>query len=168
MAGPAHIHAKVLCLGNDLLADDSLAFRVAERLRQLSLAGVEVVTTPESGFALLDHIVDVPRLLVIDTVMTGKAEAGTVYQLRETDLPRTPGDTPHTVGLQDALALGRRLGFHVPDEVFILAVEAADTLTIGGQMHPAVERTIPTVVRLARELVGPGDVPSFECLRARP
>src|SRR5271157_3413385 len=41
---------RVLCLGNDLLGDDSLGSMVAAHVRQFAPANVDVLSTPETGF----------------------------------------------------------------------------------------------------------------------
>lgn len=146
--------ARVLCLGNELLADDALGSVVAEHLRRLTLPGVDVVDTSVTGFHLLDHILNVRRLLVIDTILTGTADPGTVFLLREEDVRAVPGGSPHYIGLFEALAVGRKLGLAVPEEVAIIAVEAADCCTVGGRMHPSVLAAVPTALNLALEFLG--------------
>jgi len=133
---------RVLCLGNDLLADDALGFRVARALRrELGTGGrsnVDILETPESGFALLDHLQGVRRLVVIDTVVTGATDPGTVLELKEGDLDGPRGGSPHYIGLLETLDLARALGLDVPDDVVIVAVEAGDYTTVGGEMTPPV------------------------------
>lgn len=144
---------RVLCLGNDLLADDSFGSLVAERIWQFAPPDVEVTATPEAGFHLLDYVLDVQRLIVVDTVMTGTASPGTIHEFRESDLETLPGGSPHYVGLHETLALARCLHLPVAEEVIFLAVEASDCSTVGGAMHPAVRAAIPSVVRRVRDLL---------------
>ncbi|MGD0012929.1 MAG: hypothetical protein ABSD56_00675 [Bryobacteraceae bacterium] len=44
------------------------------------------------------------------------------------------------------LALARQLSLDAPEEITIIAVEAADCHTVGGSMHPAVAAAIPRAV----------------------
>jgi len=164
---------RVLCLGNDLIADDALGVVVARRLcRRLAAAGpsrppgpafdpaatvrafghpqagvVEVVETALTGMYLLEAVVGAARLIVVDTVVTGAAEPGTVDVLGEEDFAGSvPGGSPHYIGLFEALDLARGLGLDVPDEVVIVAVEAGDFYTVGGGMTAAVGAAVPVVV----------------------
>ena len=143
---------RVLCLGNELLADDALGAVVAEQLRQVLPGTVEVVFTSATGFDLLDEVLGTSRLLVVDTIETGTRPPGTVHLLREEDVQPVPGDSPHYVGLFETLKLGRKLQLDVPQEVIIVAVEPADCLTVGGALSPAVKAAIPLVVNLVRSL----------------
>jgi hydrogenase maturation protease len=150
----------VLCLGNELLADDALGAVVAGQLRQVLPAEAEVVFTSATGFDLLDEVVGVSRLIVVDTIETGTRPRGTVYLLREEDVQPVPGDSPHYIGLFETLKLGRKLQLDVPQEVIIVAVEPADCLTVGGAMSPAVQEAIPKVISLVQGQVAR---PSWPC-----
>ncbi len=142
-----------MCLGNDIIADDSFGLRVAERLNQLALYGLEVAEAATSGFDLLDYTLDTPFLVVVDTVQTGTAEPGTTFELHEGDVLPRHGGSPHYIGLFEALAAGRKLELPVTPEMVILAVEAFDCLTIGGVMHYAVEDAVRAVTSRIQELL---------------
>lgn len=144
--GSAAGEIRVLCLGNDLLADDALGILVADELRRGGPPGVEILDTIEAGLALLDYLVGARRVLVVDTILTGSAEPGSIFEVAEGDLPILPGNSPHYVGLFEARALGRMLGLEVPDELEIVAVEGADCTSVGGAMDPRVREAIPRVL----------------------
>jgi hydrogenase maturation protease len=90
---------------------------------------------------------------VIDTVVTGKSAPGTVYVLKESDFQTASGGSQHYIGLQETLSLVRALDCQVPETIVVLAVEAADCLTVGGAMHPAVRAAIPVLLDKVRETV---------------
>ena len=73
----ADLSTRVLCLGNELLADDALGAVVAEQLRELLPGTAEVVFTSAMGFDLLDDVLGASRLLVVDTIETGTRPPGT-------------------------------------------------------------------------------------------
>jgi hydrogenase maturation protease len=149
---PAQV--RVLGLGNEILADDAFGILAARELAKLFPPDeVEVVESSESGLHLLDQVTNVSRLVVIDTVQTGRAAPGTIIEVREQDVRAAPGNAAHGTGLFDALALARKLGFSVPTEVVILAVEAADCLTLGAPMHPAVAAALPRLIDQAKALI---------------
>ena len=145
--------ARLLCLGNDLLADDAFGYVAAEELRQRMPAEVEIVFTPNTGIGLIDHLGQATLLVVIDTIVTGNADPGTIYVLEEGDISSVAGGSPHYIGLFETLALGRMLEMAIPDRLVIVAVEAADNMTLGGEMHPAVRDAVPVVVERVAELV---------------
>jgi hydrogenase maturation protease len=146
---------RVLCLGNDILADDALGLVIADRLREFALPGIEIVSSVESGFHLLDHLLDIQVLVVVDTVQTGLAPPGTIYQLRPDEMHVAAGGSPHYVGLSETLALARRLGLPAAHDIVILAVECSDRLAVGGEMHPDVRAAIPPLLRKLYALLLP-------------
>jgi hydrogenase maturation protease len=163
---------RVLCLGNDLIADDALGVVAARWLcRRLAGVGVplpagpafdpaatlrafeypragrvEVVETALTGMYLLEAVVGASRLIVIDTVVTGVSPPGSVRVLAEDDFTGPRGVSPHYIGLFETLELARGRGLPVPGEVVIVAVEAADYLTVGGPMTASVGAAVPVVV----------------------
>ena len=147
------ITLRVLCLGNELLTDDSLGSVIAEHIGQFAPADVDVLSTPEAGFHLLDYVLNVHRLVVVDTVVTDTAPPGTIYAFHDHELGAVPGGSPHYVGLYETLALARLLGLPVAEEVFFLAVEAADCSTLGGEMNFAVRAAIPALLNMVRDIV---------------
>ena len=140
------VHTRILCLGNELLADDSLGCVVAEKLRELALPGVEIVTTAESGFHLLDHVLGVKCLIVVDTVQTGSALPGTIYEFDQDEVALVPGGSPHYVGLFETIDLARQLGLSVAKKVTVFAVEASDCLTLGEGISKQVQAAIPDLL----------------------
>lgn len=144
---------RVLCLGNDILADDALGLLVADYLREFDFPEIDIVSSAESGFHLLDYVLDVHTLIVIDTVKTGLAPPGTICQLRPDEMQVVTGGSPHYIGLSETLALARRLKLPVAINVIILAVECSDCLTVGGEMSPAVRAAIPPLLGELRRLL---------------
>ena len=145
---------RVLCLGNDILADDALGIRVAEVLRRELPADVDVVDSMESGLYLIDHLLGVSRLIVVDTIRTGCSDAGTIHRFQEGELRAAGGGSPHYIGIFEAAELARCLGISKLEKLQIVAVEASDCATVGYQMNPRVKAAIPAVVRCVREILG--------------
>ena len=142
---------RILCLGNELLADDAFGLAAAECCRR-RLPSLDVVFTADSGFHLIDYFIEVKLLIVVDAIQTGKVPPGTLYVLRSSDMKSSLGPSPHYVGLLEALQLAKELLFNVPNDVVILAVEAADCFTLGGKMHDAVRSAAEVTADLAAEI----------------
>jgi len=142
---------RVLCLGNELLADDAFGFVVAEKLRALPEA-LQVVESSLSGLALIDELTNASCLLVIDSVQTGNGPPGTIHICQEDEWETPAGPSPHYFGIFETLRLARKLRLPAPEKVMILAVETADCTTLGGSIHPAVLAAVPKVVQQVREI----------------
>jgi len=141
---------RLLGLGNEILADDAFGIRVAERVRQEFGDLLDVVASTDTGFNLIDNLVGVSRLLVVDTMVTGRAKPGAIRWFEAEQASLAPGDSPHAIGLFEVLALARALGLAAPRRTTVIAVEAADCSTVGGAMHPDVEAAIGEVTNWVR------------------
>jgi hydrogenase maturation protease len=101
----------------------------------------------------MDYLTDIDLLVVVDSIQTGNVPPGTLYVLRSSDMKSAYGPSPHYVGLLETLNLARELLLNVPKDVIILAVEAADCLTLGGAMHDAVKSAVELVADMVSEIV---------------
>lgn len=147
----------VVGMGNPIVSDDAVGVRLATDLKR-SLAAIQAVDVIEEcacgGLGLLDLVVGYDRLIVLDAIKTVRGVPGTWYELTAGDLRETLNlRNVHDVNLATALALGRRLGFRVPDDarIHIFAVEVQDVCTFAEIMTPALEVAYP---ELAEEVLG--------------
>jgi len=104
------------------------------------------------GLSILDMVVGYDRLIVLDAIKTRGGAPGTWYELTAGDLRETLHlRNVHDVNLATALALGRRLGLHLPADarVHIFAVEVEDVCTFAETMTPTLEAAYP---ELAEEI----------------
>lgn len=144
----------VLGLGNPILSDDAVGIRIAQELGRETPAQ-DVVGTSEAGIALLDYAVGYDRLVIIDSIMTEKGRPGELYKLELGDLK--PGVnlsslySSHGVDIATAFTLGERLGYPMPRQVTIYAVEIRDNTTFGEKCTQEVEEKIPFIVRRIAE-----------------
>jgi hydrogenase maturation protease len=139
----------VLGLGNPILSDDAVGIRIAQGLEGLAQ---DTVGTSEAGLSLLDYAVGYDRLVIIDSIMTGKGKPGELYKLELEDLkPGLNRYSSHGVDIATALKLGESLGYPMPRQVTIYAVEIQDNTTFGERCTPEVEERIPSIVRQIAE-----------------
>ncbi|MGD1147061.1 MAG: hydrogenase maturation protease [Thermoanaerobaculaceae bacterium] len=143
MASP---DALVLGLGNDLVADDGFGPVVARECeRDLRLrSDVAVEEAAAAGLRLLDVLAGFRRVLILDVVQTGRVPPGTLldWPLPSSAAGWTLGGS-HQCDLLTALALGRALGFDLPEEVSLLVAEASDLQTIREELSPEVAAAVP-------------------------
>jgi Ni,Fe-hydrogenase maturation factor len=71
---------------------------------------------------------------------------GFLHELDAAALTRLTGRTPHFLGVSETLALGRKLGLSMPEEVRIFAIEVEDPFTLGTDLSPALQAALPGIV----------------------
>ncbi|MCL8206455.1 MAG: hydrogenase maturation protease [Actinomycetia bacterium] len=153
-------------LGNPILSDDGVGLAVVrEARRHLEGLPVEVVEASVGGLGLLDLLAGHERAVLVDAVLTGRAEPGEVLELdagflEDTSHLGTAG-VSHQVDLATAWQLGRRLGLPLPGRLRIFGVEAADVKTFSESLTPAVRarlgEAVEAVVAAVREELDGGD-----------
>ena len=158
---------RVLCLGNDLLADDAFGLEVAERLRRILSTEVEIVCSSESGFGLVECVTGCDALIIVDCIRTG-ATPGTIHTIGLESLESGVADSPHRTGIMEVLKAARTLGLSAPQRVVIHAVEAADVSTIGGPMDERVRDAIAIIVNQVTRTPGVSTVPATQLPCAGP
>ncbi|MBI5956091.1 MAG: hydrogenase maturation protease, partial [Chloroflexi bacterium] len=94
----------VLGLGNPILSDDSVGWKVAEAVRQrVDCANVTVQETSLAGLSLLDLLVGYDRAILVDAIRTEDGRPGSVYVLAPEDFRGSPrASSPHDVSFREA------------------------------------------------------------------
>ena len=145
----------VLGLGNPILSDDSVGFRVIEQLKaKFDKPGLTFVESMASGFSLLDVIIGYDRLIIVDAIQTKGGQAGQIYRFTLDDLVDTRhSSSPHSVNLATAIEIGKKAEKPLPQEIVIFGIEVADVTHFGERCTPEVEKAIPLAVAMvAKEL----------------
>lgn len=149
----------VVGLGNPLLGDDAVGWRVLDALeerRRLStdggaLDGVDLDRLATGGLALMERLVGYARAIVVDAVHGLGGEPGTVscrpLALVE-DGRALHLDGTHDASLRTAIEAGRAMGASLPDEIDLVGVEAASVGTFDERLTPAVEDAVPRAAEL--------------------
>ncbi len=148
----------ILGLGNPLLGDDGVGWRVAEECaaRLRGAAQIEIDCFSSGGLSLMERLVGYDRAILIDAITTGSQPPGAVYRFRIEDLPNaSAGHTgsAHDASLPTALELGRRMGAALPESVMVVAVEAQQVYDFSETLSPAVAAAIPRAVERVMQIL---------------
>jgi hydrogenase maturation protease len=136
----------ILGFGNPILTDDAVGIRIAEEL-QGEFPDITVEATSEAGLSILEEVTGYDKLVIIDSIKTGKGKPGELYKLTLEDLrPKSDFSSSHGLDIATAFKLGERLGYPLPREVSIYAVEVKDNTTFGEEFTPEIEKSIPLIV----------------------
>jgi hydrogenase maturation protease len=162
---PAIDHAEIIVvgLGNPILGDDGVGWRVAEQV----LASLKAKNPPLSqnvvverlsvgGLSLMERMLDFKRAIVIDAVRIGEGTAGNLLCLPLDALPdHSTGHTTsaHDTSLQNALKVAEEMGFNVPTEVWVVGIDAERTDEFSEKLSPPVEAAIPEAADIVMRLI---------------
>jgi hydrogenase maturation protease len=143
----------VLGLGNELAGDDAIGVLVARALL-VELDGVaDVVESSASGLALIEVLAGYDRAVIVDAIVTGRHEPGTIVEMGMGDVGHVVAPSVHQAGLPELAAVATRLGLGFPSETLVLAVEVVDPYTLGAGLSEPVAGALDELVRRVRERV---------------
>ena len=149
------INTIVVGLGNPILGDDGIGWRVAEAVRDLQ-PPVEIDCQALGGLSLMERLIGYDRVIIVDSIQTRGGVIGQVYTLSLDDLPDlSAGHTTavHDTSLPTALRLGRTMGARLPDDVMVVAIEADRVYDFSEQLTPDVEAAIPVATQAVMKLL---------------
>ena len=151
----------IVGLGNPVLGDDGVGWRVADEVeRRLTAertasAGYGAAASPRTvdverlgvgGLRLMEFLADYDEAILVDAAEYRGRPAGEVRSclLEELDGPGAGHlDSAHDASLVTALALGRKLGASLPDRIHVVTVQAINTGDFSEELSPEVEAAVP-------------------------
>lgn len=162
----------VIGLGNPMLGDDGVGWRIAQEVeRRLQAPAdehaqprniadhVEVDCAALGGLSLMERMIGYDRVILADAVVTGVHPIGEVVTLRLADLlagvSGHSGST-HDVSLATALEIGKTMGAKLPDDLLIIGVETSPNFEFREELSPPVDAALPRAVNaVIQALEGP-------------
>jgi hydrogenase maturation protease len=147
---------RVIGLGNPILGDDGVGWRVAERIRDaLDDAEVEVLCLAVGGVSLMEEMVGCDRAVLVDAVVTGGTPGDVVSGPLDALGDPACGHTAstHDTTLVTALSVGRALKAPLPEDVWVVGVEVdpAKLNEFSEALSPAVAAALPEAVKRVQE-----------------
>lgn len=154
----------IIGLGNPILGDDGVGWRVAEQVAALlppcdgHADRVEVICCALGGLSLMERLIGFEHAIIIDAVQTAGSQPGRLHDLTLRDLPEhTAGHltAAHDTSLTTALRLGRQMGATLPDTIIIVGIEATRVYDFSEELSPEVAEAVPHAADLVlRTLAG--------------
>lgn len=171
---PHPLFVLIVGLGNPILGDDGVGWRVAEEVSARSgiplgdapLPGLSP-RTPEpvtieryslAGLSLMERLTGFDRVIIIDSLNTGQHPQGGVvhFTLADMDdLTHGHSASAHDVSLKNALKMGRNMGEALPDDghVYIVAIEAQHIYDFKEELSPQIAAAVPVAAQIVLDLI---------------
>ena len=167
----------VIGLGNPILGDDGVGWRVAEEVRRrLRMADdgwrnaehaadsqipnpkseIEVDCASLGGLSLMERLIGYERAILIDAIGTGQKPIGAAYHFQLDALyDPTSGHTTaaHDVSLMTAIQIGRSLGAALPDRIDVVAIESPFVYDFTEELTAPVAAAVPQAMELVMDLL---------------
>lgn len=146
----------VICIGNDLVADDGVGSKIYQELLAKDLpCSVRLLFLGLGGLDLIEEMEGEENLIVVDAVQFGVA-VGTVHNIAWKDLPHMENRpvSGHGIGVREALDICKRLyPERMPKKCALIGIEGSCFNELGGSLSPAVASSVPQAVREIEKLL---------------
>jgi len=141
-------------LGNPILTDDGVGVKIAYSVEKALGSRIpENLTITEAsvgGLRLMELLIGYDRVIIVDAILKRNGiKPGTIHRMSIEDLrnisPTQHSASPHDTSLVTALEAGKNMGFHLPHDIIIFAVEVVNIMEFNEEPTPAVAAAIPEV-----------------------
>ncbi len=150
---PTYSEMKTLIvgLGNPILGDDGVGWRVAEELGRSLPADLPVDVTCLSlgGIGLMEKLIGYDEAILVDAFKSEDVY-GSVLVMRLEDMPNYSAfhtTSAHDVSLQDALELGRCMGAKLPRRIMVVGITTEKSFDFSEELSPEVQAAVPQAVQ---------------------
>jgi hydrogenase maturation protease len=92
-------------------------------------------------------------VLLLDAIVTGKHEAGSILELSRDDFSGGNAVSPHYISLPDLFALAEKLDIPFPREFRIIAMEVDDPYQLIEGLSSTAEKALPHFLARARMII---------------
>ncbi len=148
--------ALVVCIGNDLVADDGVGHAIFELLCQRNLpSGTSLKLLGLGGMSLLDEFGGEDHLVVVDAVQFGTLP-GTIHVMDWSSIPESQSQVScHGIGIREAIEVSRRLYPETtPKVVHLVGVEGKCFDQLGEGLTTEVAAAVEPAVAEILTLIG--------------
>ena len=142
-------------LGNPILGDDGVGWVVAKKVEE-QIDSVQTTIKIEcyalAGISLMEQMIGFERVILIDSLNTGKYPQGEVVTFTLDsleDLTFGHSASAHDLSLKQALVMGRSMKAELPNDqqVYVIAIEARHVYDFQESLTPEIEASVPIAVQ---------------------
>jgi hydrogenase maturation protease len=164
----------IVGLGNPILGDDGVGWRVAEEVSAQTgillgdaplphlppedLPPITIECYALAGLSLMERLTGYDKVILIDSLNTGKHEQGEVVPFaldQLVDLTYGHSASAHDASLKTALKMGRDMNLPLPadEDIHVIAIEAEHVYDFKEELTPAIAAAVPTAVGQVLKLI---------------
>ena len=142
-------------IGNPYRCDDTAGIKVAELLQnKTNKSNITIKSGSIDGLAMLDEILGYDRVIFIDSITTKDGKPGDIYKIKVNQIKNTPSlSASHGIDFVTAIEMGKKLGYKMPKNIDIYAIEIEDNTSFNEECTEKVRASIPeTVNRIMKDI----------------
>jgi hydrogenase maturation protease len=147
----------IIGLGNPILGDDGVGWRVAEAVKKQLPPDmpVQVEFLSLGGISLMEHLIGYERAILIDAIASDQ-EPGSVITSKLIELPDYSAfhtTSAHDTSLQNALKLGKAMGADLPEQVVVVGISTNHVYDFSEELSLPVAQAIFRATQIVIDLL---------------
>jgi hydrogenase maturation protease len=148
----------VIGLGNPILGDDGVGWRVIEEIQKHVPASplIDFECLSLGGIGLMERLIGYDHAILIDAFVSNVEDIGSILIRNLNDLPDYSAfhiASAHDTSLQNALELGRALDAQLPLDVTVIGIAIQCICDFGEGLSPLVVEAVPEAAHIALNLL---------------
>ncbi len=147
----------VMGLGNPILGDDGVGWKVAMEVKQQLPISQDVVVDCLSlgGLSLMEHLIGYDRAILVDAFALDDP-IGSILILKLQDLPHYSAFrtvTRHDIPLQNAIELGRAMGAKLPKDINVVGIATKHVHHFSKKLSMPVAKAVTQAAHIVLDLL---------------
>jgi len=148
----------VVGLGNPILGDDGVGWRVVEEIQKQLPASpiIDFEFLSLGGIGLMEHLIGYDYAILIDSFVSEVEDVGSILIRNLNDLPNYSAyhiTSVHDTSLQSALQFGKATGAHVPEDVAVIGIAIRQICEFGEELSLPVLNAVPQAAHIVLNLL---------------
>lgn len=147
----------VVGLGNPILGDDGVGWKVAEEVKQRlphdTPAAVECLSL--GGISLMERLIGYDQAILIDAFALDEP-IGSILVLKLSDLPNYSAfhtTNTHDTSLQNAIELGKAMGAKLPEDVMVVGIATKHVYEFSDHLSLPVADAVPLAAKIVLDIL---------------
>jgi hydrogenase maturation protease len=147
----------VVGLGNPILGDDGVGWKVAEEIEKHLPhdSSIAVERLSLGGISLMEHLIGYDCVILIDAFASDEG-LGSIHVMKLNDLPNYSAfhiSSTHDTSLQNAIEMGRSLGAYLPEEITVVGITTQRIYDFSEELSPPVAEAVPQAAKIVLDLL---------------
>jgi hydrogenase maturation protease len=148
----------IIGLGNPILGEDGVGWKVAKQLNNIidPDSSVDIDCASCGGLSLMERMLGYQRVIVIDSMETGRSPEGCVkvFPLIALENPYAGHSaSADDASLMTALQAAESIGAEVPARVDVVTIETKNAYGFPDNLSPEIEKAVPLAAKEVLKLL---------------
>lgn len=142
-------------MGNEILTDDGIGIKLLNDLKEKSpVTNADYESLSIGGLEIVEFLSGYKTVIILDAIKTIDGIPGNVYRFTPDDFKTTLHiDNLHDISFLNALKVGKGLGYDMPQQIDIIAVEIIEDMVFGSEFTPQIQEKYPEIFSEVSEIV---------------